>query len=127
MDVFERLKEKLIRDPNVLFALLFGSRATGRRKPLSDVDVGIYFREPLSGLVFLEFVHELSTFVGNEVDLVVLNYASAFLRHQVMKKNIRLFIRDPLVYREFREKTIMDYDTFKFVSGLDRYDRQVFN
>jgi len=123
----ELLKEKLKRDPNVLFALVFGSRAKGLNKPLSDVDVAVFFKQPLSGLDLLELIHELSGFVGKEVDLVVLNNASAFLRHQVMKKCIRLFVRDQLIYREFREKTMTDYDTYKFVSGMDRYDRQTFD
>ena len=123
MHDFEQLKEKLTQDLNIAFALVFGSRAKARQHPRSDLDIALFFKYPPRGLDLLDLIHELSEYTKTEVDLVVLNHASAFLRHQVMKHCIRLLIRDMVVYRKFRERTITDYDTYKFVSGMDRYDR----
>jgi predicted nucleotidyltransferase len=124
---FEQLKERLSQDPNILFALIFGSHAKPRRRPPRDLDIAIFFRDPPYGLEVLDLIHELSEFTKQEVDLVVLNRASAFLRHQVMKHAIRLFIRDRVAYRQFREKTMTDYDIYKYVSGMNKYDRPTFS
>lgn len=124
MKVEEALKDKLFQDPNILFALLFGSHAKGSHRPGSDLDLAVYFRNPPQGLELLDLIHRLSESLKKEVDLVVLNHASAFLRHQVMKYGIRLFIKNQAVYRRFREQTMTDYDIYKFVSGMDKYDRQ---
>ena len=70
-------------------------------------------------------INELSDYTKKEVDLVVLNSASVFLRHQIMKHSVRLLVRDVIIYCKFREQTITNYNTYKFVSGMDRYDRQV--
>jgi len=122
-DCVSRLKEKLIKDQNVIFAILFGSHVRGSQHSQSDLDVALFLKDPLAGLLLLEMIHQLSEYTKKEVDIVVLNHASAFLRHQVMKYGVRLFIRDSMVYRQFREQTMTDYDTYKFVSGMNRYDR----
>ncbi len=57
-----------------------------------------------------------------EVDLVVLNRASAFLRHQIIKEGIRFLIKDSVGYRQFREKTMIDYDIYKHFTGFHQHD-----
>ena len=124
LDALEKLKEKLIRDENIIFGLVFGSYAKECRKSHSDIDIALYFKTPPEGLDLLDFISGLCKYAGKEIDLAVLNHASAFLRHQVMKYGVRLFINDRLVFRRFREKTITDYDIYKYVSGMNIYDRQ---
>ena len=109
-------------DTNICFALVFGSYAKGSQKPDSDLDIAFYFKHPPAGLEILDMKSKYSEYVQTEVDIVVLNNASAFLRHQVIKNGIRLFISDELKYRHFREKTMTDYDIYKYVSGMNRYD-----
>jgi predicted nucleotidyltransferase len=123
MNLIEKLKTFLESDPNIILAFMFGSRARGKQKKVSDIDIGIYFAEPPEGLDLLGFITMLSELAGRDVDVVVLNNASAFLRHQVMKNKINLTIKDKLVYRNFREKTISDYDEYKYISGMNVYDR----
>ena len=72
----------------------------------------------------LGFINKLSDLTGKDVDVVVLNSASALLKHQVMKNKINLTIKDETLYRDFREKTIADYDEYKYVTGMNGYDRQ---
>ncbi len=121
MKIIEELEHFLKNDPNVLFAVIFGSYATKKHKRDSDIDIGIYFAEPPEGLDLLDFIHKLSELTGRDVDIVVLNRASAFLRHQAMKNRITLIIKDRTIYRRFREKTISDYDEYRYISGISAY------
>lgn len=123
MEAIEKLENHLQGDANTLFALVFGSMAGGRAKPDSDLDLAVYFRRPPEGLEVLRMVNDLSNLAGREIDLVILNRASAFLRHQVMKNGLRLVIRDRSAYIRFREKTMTDYDEYKYISGMGAYDR----
>ena len=127
LKVVEQLKEKLSEYPNIMFALLFGSHAKVCQHASSDLDIALFFKQLLYGLDLLYLINELSDYTKKEVDLIVLNSASAYLRHQVMKHSVRLLVRDMIIYRKFREQTIIDYNTYKFVSGMDRYNRQVFS
>ena len=122
-DSVRKLTCFLERDTNVIFAVLFGSGAAGTMKKDSDIDIGIFFKVPPEGLDFLGLISSLSDLAGKDVDVVVLNRSSAFLKHQVMKTKINLIIKDEDEFRKFREKTISDFDEYKYVSGMSVYDR----
>lgn len=122
-DIILKLKEFLGDNPTVSFAFIFGSYVRERHKKTSDLDMAIYFDTLPEGIDLLHLINTLSDLTGKEVDLVVLNTASAFLRHEVMRNGIPLIIKDRDTYRRFREKTISDYDEYKFVSGMNIYDR----
>ena len=111
------LVERLDKDPNVRFALIFGSRARGKARVGSDLDLAVYFDQSPEGLDHLDLLSELSDLAGQEVDLVVLNRASALLRHQVLKNRIPLCIKDRAVYTTFRESAMADYDTYRHLAG----------
>lgn len=117
-----KLKGYLLEVPNVQFAFVFGSNVKGKQRRDSDLDVAIFFNRPPEGLDLLHYVNRLSDVSGKEVHLVVLNNASPLLRHQVVKYGIRLIIKDEALYNRFREKTITDYDEYKYVSGMSIYD-----
>jgi len=68
------LRAALRTEPNVRFALLYGSAATGEDSPDSDVDVLVSLRDPdFSKLVALE--RRLTERVGREVEVVRLEDA----------------------------------------------------
>ena len=116
------VRKFLENNPNVVFAHLFGSAASGKQRKNSDIDIGIFFKRSPRGLVLLKLINRLSELAGADVDIVVLNKASAFLRHQVMKHRLKLTIKDRAAYVKFREKTISDYDEYKYISGMNVYD-----
>lgn len=116
------LREFLSHDENVLFALLFGSYASGRQTPKSDIDLAVYFLCPPSGLGVLDLLNRLSSLSPVDVDLIVLNTASPFLRHQVLRYGRPLVVKDRVLYRVFREKTMSEYDEYKHVAGMPAYD-----
>lgn len=123
MKTIQKLKAFLSNDPNIIFAHTFGSTAAGRAGGKSDIDIAIYFSRPPGGVDLLYLISTLSDIAGRDIDVVVLNTASVFLRHQVMKKRIPLVIKDRTAYRKFREKTISDYDEYNYISGMSVYDR----
>lgn len=117
------LEEFLRSDCNVVFALIFGSYGSGRQKEGSDLDLAIYFEDPPEGMTLFELGNTLSDICGRDIDLVVLNNTSPLLQHQVMKNRHPLIIKDPLIYRRFRERVIVAYDEYKYISGMSAYDR----
>jgi predicted nucleotidyltransferase len=114
--------DHLRKDANVDFGLLFGSQKTGKQKAGSDLDIAVLFKIPPEGMALLNYINTLSELTGTEIDLSVLNQASAFMRHQIFKTGVPLLIKDPVKYRKFREKTITDYQDFKYIAGMPTYD-----
>lgn len=119
--VMPELSRFLFDDPNVLFAVLFGSRARGKEKRGSDLDLAVFFLDPPQGIEMLALINTLSNISGTQIDLVPLNSASPLLRHQVMKYGIKLFVKDELQYRRFREKLMTDFEEYKYVSGMNAH------
>ena len=73
-ELIAALRESLRTQPNVRFAMLFGSSATGMALPTSDVDVLVDLREDsLDSL--LEVSRKLTTDTGRPVDLLRLSDA----------------------------------------------------
>ena len=120
--LFTKLKDHLEKDDNIIFAYIFGSFATEIYKKDSDLDVAVYFKTPPEGFSLLQFINQLSNITGKEVHLVVLNTASAFMKHQVLKYGKPLFIKDRLTHANFREKLFNEYEEYKYISGMSVYD-----
>ncbi len=101
--------------PEVQIAYLFGSQATGKTNRLSDVDVAVFVdpsRIPLSlpygykAEIGTDLIGLLKT---NRVDVVLLNEAPFFLRHQVVKSGKCLFARDPNLQIRFEAEIMSRY------------------
>jgi len=83
----------------VLEAYLFGSQATGRAQPHSDVDIAVYVderRAPDSGFGYAAELGSalMSALRTNAVDVTVLNRAPPVLYHRVLRDGKRLLSRD---------------------------------
>lgn len=97
---------------NIQFAYLFGSAARGVRAP-RDADIAVFLKKDMSPLKSLSFrlrlTDELKKRLGMDVDLVILNGASPFLKHQVLKYGQLIFKRSAMVDSEFRYDTMTEY------------------
>ncbi|MGB0723063.1 MAG: type VII toxin-antitoxin system MntA family adenylyltransferase antitoxin [Gammaproteobacteria bacterium] len=111
----QALSEYLAADPNVLFALLFGSAARGAPDP-RDLDVAVMYTIPPTGWAVVEAMDELSRIAGRDVDLVLLDQAPALLRHHVLRDGSLLNERDPTGFRDFRERTMDDYEVYRYLT-----------
>ena len=95
--VLETLEGYLSGLPEIHFAYLFGSLAKGTENRLSDVDVAVYLDPEFlvrphpehsygyKAHLIAELMSQLTT---NEIDIVILNHASPFLRFQVLRDGI---------------------------------------
>jgi predicted nucleotidyltransferase len=94
-----RISAILAPRDEVLEAYLFGSRATGRAQPHSDIDVAVYVDERRAVHGGFGYAAELATALiaglgTNGVDVVVLNRAPPVLYHRVLRDGRRILARD---------------------------------
>ncbi len=101
--------------PEVRLAYLFGSQATGKANRLSDVDVAV-LTDPSRVKKNLPYGYkaELGTDLmkllkTNRVDIVLLNEAPPFLRHQVLKTGKLLFANDQKTRVQFEAQEMSRY------------------
>jgi len=113
----------------VVLAYLFGSHASGRAGPLSDVDVAVLLTgRPSARGCFkrrLDIIGGLmSLFHMNDVDVVILNQAPLALRYQVVRSGILVHCADRQAAIRFRVETLNLYFDFKPI--LDHHRRVFF-
>ncbi len=118
-DAHKAVDERLARFDEVLFALLFGSRAGGRPRPDSDWDIGVYVLDALTAEqrfdVRLRLLTELQEL--GSVDVIILNDAAPLLAQRVLQGE-RILIRDHAAYVRFFVRTAA-------LAGDEQYWRQV--
>lgn len=94
----ELLREYFERIDGVDAVYLFGSRATGRPRRDSDVDIAVLFPAELDPAERLEsrlrIAVELEKHIGHPVDVVDLELASPPVQHQVLKARAILIDRN---------------------------------
>ena len=79
-------------------AYVFGSTATGRTRPDSDVDVAVLLGRPLRTGRMLDYRLRLMTDLGaalhrSDVDVVILKDAPTLLAHRILSKGELVFER----------------------------------
>ena len=122
--------EQLVREyfsrnvDGVAAVYLFGSQATGKARPDSDVDLGVLFTKApertLAGLN-LDLAGELELAVMRPVDLVVLNHAPVDLIHRVLRDGILVAEMDKSARIAFEVKARNEY--FDLLPYLEQYRR----
>lgn len=80
-------------------AYLFGSQASGKAQPHSDIDVAVYVDAQRAIRSDYGYAAELATHLmgalgTNEIDVVVLNQAPPVLYHRVLRDGRRILTRD---------------------------------
>ena len=120
-----RLASALEARDEVLEAYLFGSRARGRARPRSDVDVAVYIDEGRARDGVWGYRAQLSTELmralrTDDVDVVVLNRAPILLYHRVLRDGVRLFSRDLRATTTRAGRALSRY--FDFLPQLDKMD-----
>jgi hypothetical protein len=101
--------------PDVVFAYLFGSTGSGRRGPLSDVDVAVYLEESADlGSRRLEILGAVTRHLGtDEVDVVVLNTAPIALAGRVLEQRRVILDRRPFVRHRYESLTAREFLDFR--------------
>lgn len=96
--ITERLTEVVSGRDDIYLALLYGSAATGKLRPDSDVDVAVSAGRVLSPEERLEISESLSVAVDRRVDLLDLERAEGLILHEVCTRNRVLKNQKPELY-----------------------------
>ena len=118
--------ERLSRRYGLDMVVVFGSQATGRARPGSDVDVAVRLIrrdwDDVEGE--LDLVSELAgAFGGNgDIDVAFLNGASPLLLFEVARTGIPVYQRKPTTFFEFQSYAARRYyDHRKFLDWQSAY------
>jgi len=116
----KHLKEYFEKEPQVLMAFLFGSRAKNLAKESSDWDIGVYFKPkeylelekesdyPNEDKIWADLVDILQT----DVDFLVLNRARPALVFSILNSGLPLVVKDRRLYLKILCKT--SYEAIDF-------------
>lgn len=93
---------------------MFGSVATGRARPDSDVDVAVLVDTAARRVPVLEYRLDLMADLGaalhrNDVEVVVLNEAPPLLAHRVLSRGVLVFERSKSARVRFQVRTAARY------------------
>ncbi len=105
----------LARVPGLIAAILFGSAASGRLQPHSDLDIALLFTYPTrpDPLSLLELRGEIEQLAQRDVDLVVLNDASPILAFEVVRTGCLLFCHEHTLFDSYIMRVSSAYADFK--------------
>ena len=99
-------------DSNIIFAYLFGGLVIDKRKPLSDVDLGIYVKN-LKGLNYLSLFSKISQILStDEIDLVVLNSAPVSIAGRILQKRKILIDKNPFLRHQYESRILREFFDF---------------
>jgi predicted nucleotidyltransferase len=113
----EELAVGVFRDQPVVFAYLFGSRASGQDRTGSDWDVAVYVEPALDPAARFELRltlgARLEAGLREEVDLVVLNDAPLQLAGRIIQSRTVIYSRDEparVRYESLTMRMFMDFE-----------------
>jgi predicted nucleotidyltransferase len=107
MRVLDQLREELAHREGVRLAMLFGSRARGLDRGVSDVDLAV----EASGVDLLSLAADLSLAVGSEVDVVDLAEAGYPQLKAILRDGICVHEGNPGGLARWRARTIAQLET----------------
>lgn len=102
----------------VLFAYLFGSKAIGRERPDSDIDVAVYLEPGTPSdrylSISLELVEDLTKASGlGFIEVTILNDAPLPLKGRVLSQRITIFSRDEPLRVRYESATSREFLDFQ--------------
>ena len=101
--------EIVAREPGVVAAWVFGSRARGEERPSSDLDVAVILQSEAGAEVLSRVNAALTQRLGVETDVVDLAKSTPVLGFEVVTGGRRVFERDALAADEAEERCLRAY------------------
>lgn len=108
--IIKILKDYFKKRKEVAFAFLFGSAQRENLRKESDVDIAVYFY-PEKDIEWEAFQKrykeeliiglELERLLKKEIDLIVLNRASALFADEILREGIPIIIKDRGIFMDF--------------------------
>lgn len=113
-----RLDATVSLNPQVLFAVLVGSRASGRAAESSDWDIAVLWQQmdALARISRHEYLRrELASALGvtdDKIDLIDLSSAGLAMRALATEEGILIVANDERAWRKFQERTWREIEDF---------------
>ena len=111
---------------NLALVILFGSHSREESTPMSDTDIAVLIdtnARDISYKLELAMLLDFQKVVNNgEVDLVLLNKATPFLKYQVAMEGKLLFEKQNDLYVEFMIKAMKEYED---VRHFEKYYNEI--
>ena len=113
--MLDSLRRLLEAEPDVAYALIFGSSARGTARPDSDADVaiGLVGGAPRDVLTLGRLTTRLESAAGRPVDLVLLDEAPAPLAYRIFRDGRLIVERDHRALVARKARALLDYLDFK--------------
>jgi len=106
----DSLREVLADYPQLELAILFGSCATGRAGPNSDLDLAVQADKPMDAELKLSLITDLAEHFGRPVDLVDLRTAGEPLLGEIFKG--RRILGSDATYARLLTRHLLDVADF---------------
>lgn len=104
------LRQRLVDRPEVRLAVLFGSVASGREHPASDIDLGVDLAPAAPASPVLQKLKvDLARATGRLVHLVDLRKAPPLLRFEIAREGVVLVERKPYAWADFKARAMLDW------------------
>jgi predicted nucleotidyltransferase len=116
----DALRQALVEDPRIAYALLFGSRARGSAHGASDIDVaiGLTAGARLEPLALGDLVSRLERASGRTVDLLLLDDAPPGIAYRVFRDGRPIVVKDPRAIAARKARAILEYLDFRPLEEL---------
>lgn len=105
----DSLIAQLIKYPQVQAIYLFGSQATGKARPYSDIDICIMLKPGTSHTKKKEILSNASP----KVQLSLFDALPLYIQYRIFKEGKALFVRDELRIHQLTVRTVLSYLDFK--------------
>jgi predicted nucleotidyltransferase len=111
--------------PEIVFAFVFGSQVSGTANVMSDIDLAIYTKTPVSPENRFRIQADLARECGTpKLDLVDLRLASPLLAFEAVTSGIVILSRNEDILNDFERKTMARYlDTQRLRDVQNQYLR----
>lgn len=118
--MLDELRQILEAEPDIAYALLFGSSARGIGRADRDVDVAVELRRGAARDVQTlgRLAARLESAVGRSIDLVLLDEAPSPLAYRIFRDGRLIVERDHAALVRRKARAILDYLDFKPVEDL---------
>lgn len=113
--MLDQVRLVLENEPEVAYALLFGSGASGGLRPDSDLDVEIELRRGAArdAQAIGALVARLESAARRRVDVALIDEATPALRYRIFRDGVLLLERDHAALVARKARAILDYLDFR--------------
>ncbi len=116
-EIIEKIRE-IGKAKNFIQAIyLFGSQARGNANRDSDIDIAVLLEADYtekSGAIKIQLYEELIKAGLDNIDLVILNQASALLKYEVVKENSLVYKKNDFNSASYQSLMIRKYLDFEY-------------